>query len=260
MKKWFLIILGAMVALVLLVVGGLWFASEPRPRGSEGQAADALAHSMQKAVNLQAWEQTGAVKWNFGGRHQLLWDRTRGLVDVRWEGQRVLRRTTPGGDAVVYVNNALISGDQAGTLADTAYALFCNDSFWLNPVAHLFDEGVTRQVLQRDGQDVLLVGYNSGGVTPGDAYLWRVGDDGLPTAWRMWVSIIPFGGMRASWAKWITLKTGARLSTFHDLGMNELVISDLAGAATLEQLVGGDDPFAPLSAGTEEPEPTSMPH
>ena len=42
--------------------------------------------------------------------------------------------------------------------------------------------------------------------------------------------------------------------------MNELVISDLAGASTLEQLVGGDDPFAPLSAGAEEPEPTSMPH
>ena len=82
----------------------------------------------------------------------------------------------------------------------------------------------------------------------------------------MWVSVIPFGGMRAGWDKWITLKTGARLSTVHDMGVSELVISDVAGAATLEQLVGGEDPFGPLgdlegrADQAEQPEPTSMPH
>ena len=98
-----------------------------------------------------------------------------------------------------------------------------------------------------DGEESLLVSYASGGLTPGDAYLWRVGPDGTPTAWKLWVSILPIGGVETSWEGWVTLDTGARISTRHagPLGLT-LELTDVEGAATLDALVDGPDPFAPL--------------
>jgi hypothetical protein len=97
-----------------------------------------------------------------------------------------------------------------------------------------------------DGTRGLLVSYASGGVTPGDAYLWIVGDDGLPRAWKMWVTVIPIGGVQASWERWITLSTGARVATRHAMGPITLELTDVEGASTLGELEPGDDPFAAL--------------
>ena len=49
-------------------------------------------------------------------------------------------------------------------------------------------------------------------VTPGDAYLWEVGADGLPVAWRMWVQVLPIEGLRVTREDWVTLATGARVA------------------------------------------------
>ena len=88
--------------------------------------------------------------------------------------------------------------------------------------------------------------YTSGGLTPGDAYLWQLGEDGLPSAWRMWTSNLPRGGMRASWESWVELATGARVATRHELALGRVDITDLDGAATLGELEPGPDPFAAL--------------
>ena len=95
-----------------------------------------------------------------------------------------------------------------------------------------------------------MVSYASGGLTPGDAYVWIVGPDGRPRSWKMWVSIIPIGGVEVSWDGWRELATGAWISTAHHgpLGLT-LELGDVRGAETLEALVDGPDPFSPLFEG-----------
>lgn len=63
-----------------------------------------------------------------------------------------------------------------------------------------------------------------------------------------WVSIIPIGGVSATWDKWVELPTGAFVSTSHDLGPFTTEVTDLDAAATLADLVDGPDPFEVLSS------------
>lgn len=141
-----------------------------------------------------------------------------------------------------------LSGDGARNKMDEAHAKWTNDAFWLNPVMKAFDPGTVREELPTDdnGRRGLLVRYETGGRTPGDAYLWLIGDDGRPVAWRMWTSNIPIGGAEASWERWKELSSGALVSTKHDTRFFTIELKDVAGATTLEDLVAGEDPFAAL--------------
>jgi len=244
-KRWRFWTAAAAALLLSLGVVVFWArGSEPVPKGKPGPAADALARKIGEAVNLSAWEATGAVRWTFAGKHRLLWDRRRSLVEVAWEDERVLLDIATKGGRVFH--NGLPLTDRAREL-DAAYRYFINDAFWLNPVATFFNQGAVREILQlEDGSEGLLVRYTSGGVTPGDSYLWHLHPDGLPKAFKMWVQIIPVGGVSASWDDWQTLATGAKVATRHKLGPRDIVLTDLAAAATLGELTAGEDPFAPL--------------
>ena len=78
-----------LILLVLLSAGGAYFAlDEPLPTGQTGAGADALARQIQSAVDIAAWQQTGAVRWTFAQRHHL-WDRRRGLARVQWDNTEV---------------------------------------------------------------------------------------------------------------------------------------------------------------------------
>ncbi len=232
--------------LVLAVVLAGVIASEPRPTGEPGPAADALAREIQASVALDAWEKTGAVQWGFGGRQQHLWDKQRMLARVSWGEHRVwLDLGTREG--VAQTAGERVEGEVARALLDQAYAHWANDSFWLNPFGKLFDDGTTRAIVKTDDGEGLLISYGSGGVTPGDAYLWIRGDDGKPKAWKMWVSIIPIGGLLATWENWITTESGAAISTRHSIGgFLPLELTDVKTAASAAALAGGEDPFAVL--------------
>lgn len=236
-----------MIAAAVVVLGVTAFAGavhRPRPAGERGPEAEALARRMIDAVDGAAWERTGAVRWTFAGQHQHLWDRRRGLARVRWGDVEVLLHAgRPVGRA--WRGDARVGGEAEQALVRKAHEAWINDSFWLNPVVKAFDPGTQRA---RTG-DALLVSYTSGGSTPGDAYLWELGPDGRPIAWRMWVSILPLGGVRATWEGWTQLDTGAWVSTDHRiLGAIPLRLTDVAGAATLDALEPGPDPFARLLA------------
>lgn len=228
-------------ALALLALGtGFWLDSA-RPTGRPGAAADALARRMAEAVDADAWARTEAVRFVFAGRNHHLWDRARGYASVAWDDVQVVFDTaTRRGFA--WRDGARLA--EAGALIDEAHAAWINDTFWLNPVVKSFDPGVERALV--DG-DTLLVTFGSGGRTPGDAYLWTVGPDGRPTVWRMWVSIIPIGGLKVTWEDWTRLSTGAWVATDHALGPIHLRLTQVEGAASLADLLdGGPDPFAPL--------------
>lgn len=230
-----------LLVLVLAGVGvGFWL-HDPRPAGQPGAEADALARRMAEAVDAEAWARTGAVRFVFAGRNHHLWDRERGYASVAWDDVQVVFDTaTRRGFA--WRGGARLA--DPGDLLDDAHAAWVNDTFWLNPVVKSFDPGVERALVDADE---LLVSFGSGGRTPGDAYLWTVGADGRPTVWRMWVSIIPIGGLEVTWDGWKRLSTGAWIATEHALGPIDLRLTEVEGAASLAALLdGGPDPFAPL--------------
>ena len=239
----------ATLVLVLLVAGfsACALLSKPRPDGETGPRADALARSIETVINKEAWARTGAVRWYFGGRNRHVWDRTRMLSRVEWGGDKrvLLNLTTKNG--LAFVGDKQVSGSQEQKLLAKAYAHWINDSFWLNPLVKLFDDGVERKLVQEpDGTQALLITYGGGGLTPGDAYLWLLDGNGRPRAWRMWVSILPIKGIESSWAGWIALPTGAWVASEHRTPLFPLRLSDIAGASTLAELEPGADPFAAL--------------
>ena len=246
MKK-ALIIIGVIIG--VLIISGLiagWMLHDPRPTGKTGPAADELAHKMMASVNKTAWDTTTFVKWTFPGGHHFLWDKKRGMIEVKWDENRVIIRDN-GRLVKAWQMENEVEGDTAKKLTEKAWSFFCNDSFWLNAVVKAFDPGTERAIVtQEDGTEALLVTYNSGGVTPGDAYLWELGDDNKPYAWRMWVNIIPIGGLAVSWEDWIELSTGALISTRHDWGTFESNMENVAGGNTLSSVGLSEDPFANL--------------
>ena len=247
MMRAFQILAAILLATVLGVVLVMYSMSDDRPTGRSGPEADALARSMEAAVNVEAWGRTAAVRWSFFDQHHYVWDRSRGLVELRWGDSRALFRTADQ-TGRVWKEDVEQSPEDAKEAIGAAYAFWINDSFWLNPIAKLFDPGVERSIVElEDGTQGLLVSYTSGGVTPGDAYLWILGDDGLPKAWRMWVQIIPIGGIETTWEGWTELSTGAKIATQH-AGWGQLMtfITNLAGGESLESIDVDPDLFAPL--------------
>ena len=238
-------VVGALVGLVLLGVIGLGITGlvlhRPLPEGTAGPAAEALADRLLDSVDHQAWARTGAVAWTFGGRRSHLWDRQRDYLRFT-DGELTVwidlqRRVGSAERAGVALEGAELQSALTG-----AWAAWANDSFWLNAVVKIRDEGTTRSLVTLDdGREALLVQYASGGVTPGDAYLWIPGPDGRPEAWRMWVQILPIGGLEVGWTGWTELPTGAVVATKHpwDLIGIELEMEDLRGAATLDALGEG---------------------
>ena len=238
----------AVLALGLVLFAGLYLSQRhPLPTASEGDAAEALARRINTAVRADAWARTGAIRWTApdGGRH--LWDRARNLARYEKGGLRVLvdlgaRR------GLAWQDGHKLQGPARHRAVERAWARWANDSFWLNPVPKMFDDGVRRGLVHDDdGRDALLVTYTLGGVTPGDRYLWRVDGGGRPRAWRMWVSILPIPGLEATWAAWITLPTGAMVATEHRVAGLTLRLRDIAAAESLAALEGATDPFAPLA-------------
>lgn len=243
-------IVAGLAGVGILLVGalalGVWAASEPLPDGTPGPEAEALAESLRDSVDHEAWDRTGAVAWTFAGMNSHLWDKRRMLDRYQSGGLTVwIDLDTRTGRAER--DGRELTGAELDGALQTAWASWANDSFWLNPVVKVFDEGTTRSVVRLDdGRDALLVTYSSGGVTPGDSYLWVPGPDGRPERWEMWVQVLPIGGLDVTWDDWVQLDTGAWVSTSHTMQIGLTTeITDLRAASDVLALEGAD-PFAEL--------------
>ncbi|MEO1654517.1 MAG: hypothetical protein AAFU64_13310 [Bacteroidota bacterium] len=253
MKKWIKRIGITLVSILVLLLLGIFFINESLPEGEAGAEADALARKMMEAVNDKAWQETGAVSWVFAGARQHLWDRERHFARVAWDGNLVLVDINQK-DGVVQKKNFETSATDEELILK-AWEIWVNDSFWLNPVSKVFDPGTIRKkVSSKGGEEALLITYQSGGATPGDSYLWILDENGLPKAWKLWVSIVPIGGLTFSWDEWVTLPTGVKVSAFHHSVVKDLRLDEIKAARNLEALLGGEDPFEVLVTSSPEPE------
>lgn len=242
MKKVLKIIGYIILALIVLAVGALFFMSEKEPVGSNAAEADALAEKMLLATNHEAWDTTRYVAWDFMGIHSYLWDKKDNIVQVNWGDNEVILNTKTM-DAKASVAGAAVEGEKKEKLKNKAWGFFCNDSFWLNPVSKAFDPGTERSLVTlKDGRKGLKVKYTGGGVTPGDSYVWILDENNKPVAWKMWVKIIPIGGVENTWEGWKELSTGALVSTVHK-SFIPMELKNVKGGMTLESIGVQTNPF-----------------
>ncbi len=241
--KWIGIVVGALIALV--VISGV-ILNKKKPTGKSGPEADALAKKVLTAINYPAWDTTRVLTWTFMGNHHYVWDKNRNYAQIKWGKNEVLLKLDQvAGDA--FVDGVRVDdGKQKQKLISKAWSFWCNDSFWFNAPSKVFDEGTQRSIVDMDdGSKGLMITYSSGGVTPGDSYLYKLDENGLPVSWQMWVKILPIGGIGNTWEGWVTTKTGAKISSVHDSAVR-MEIKNIQGVMTFEEAGLKGDPFIDL--------------
>ncbi|RAJ07105.1 hypothetical protein [Arenibacter echinorum] len=171
------------------------------------------------------------MEWSFAnGKHHYRWDKEADIVFVAWSDYQVqLNLKVPSKSSVVK-DKVPLDSEEREKLIKMATSYFNNDSFWLVAPFKIFDPGTERSIVSlKDGTQELLVTYSSGGDTPGDSYLWKLQPNGFPISFKMWVSIIPIGGIEASWDDWQVTESGAFLPSKHSIGPITLDMGDVKG-------------------------------
>ena len=226
--------------IVLLIVGllagaAIWYLSEPKPVGTDPAKGDALAQKMLTALNKPGWDTLQVLTWTFPGGHSYIWDKQANKAIITWADHEVeMLLDDQSGSATT--NGIVQTGPDKEGLLQKAWNMWCNDSFWMMAPYKVFDPGTTRTIVSHEGKDALLVTYESGGVTPGDQYLWILGDDYIPTAFKMWVKIIPIGGVLFTWEGWTDLPSGAKVSTTKKSAMFPLQLSGVSEANSVQEV------------------------
>lgn len=217
--------------LAIIILGFLYvkFAvSESRPTIVEGKAAAPMAQKMLNAVNQAAWDTLPYIQWTFRGTNHYVWDKKNNDALIKW-GDIEVHLDPDEVAGKTYKAGQLLEGAEHDKTLAKAWSNWCNDMYWLAAPFKIQDPGTELAVAtDSDGKEGLLVTYASGGVTPGDSYLWFLGDDGLPTSYKMWVKIIPIGGMEFSWEDWTTLPGGSQVAGLHK-GVFAIPVENIKG-------------------------------
>lgn len=222
-----------------MVIG--FIMNEALPEGKKGSEAEELTKKIQKAINQEAWDSTAALSWTFMNLHSYIWDKERNLVQVTWNDNKVLYNTKTL-QGIAFEDDEQLDDEETREAIETANTYFNNDSFWLIAPFKLNDPGTERSIVEIDGEQALKATYTSGGDTPGDSYLWLLNDDFTPKAWKLWVTIIPVGGVKMEWNNWKTFSTGAKLATERE-GLFVMNMNNIHLTMNVKNLNGGKDPF-----------------
>lgn len=238
--------IGCLSILGLLVIGGViayFVLSESKPEGKTGPEADKLANQMLTAMNKPAWDSLRYIAWDFSGRNQYAWDKQKEIAVIKFGNiEAVMDLKAMTGEAKA--DGEMLTGDSKDAALGEAWGHWCNDSFWLYAPYKLFDPGVTRSIVEvENGKKGLMVSYSSGGTTPGDSYLWILDETNKPEAWKMWVGIIPIGGVHNTWENWKTLPGGSIIAQNHKMKLMDVTINDLKAGQTLSDIGYANDPF-----------------
>lgn len=224
MKKLFKI-LGALLLIGAIVLAVFYFKNnESLPTGEQGPEADSLATKMLKVLNYAAYKNTRFIEWSFRGKHFYKWNKQENIVEVSWDINKVILHTKNPEKSIVLVDEKETKNKE---ILQKAIDYFNNDSFWLVAPYKIFEGGIERRIVMYEGKEALLITYTTGGSTPGDSYLWILDENGKPTSYKMWVSIIPTGGMEATWNDWVTTESGAILPTQHKMSVGTLDMGDV---------------------------------
>jgi len=211
--------------------------SKDLPKGTTGPEAEALAQDMLTALNKPAWDELQYLRWSFfGGKHHYHWDKLNNKAIIEWSENKVIMNLDQV-DGRAYANGVEQEGKAKQKLIKKAWSFWCNDSFWFYAPYKVLDSGVERSIVKKDGKKGLMVSYKSGGVTPGDSYLWWLDDNNMPTSWQMWTRILPVKGIENTWEDWVTLGAGAKIATGHSGGIPiTMKLTNVAGGMTVQDI------------------------
>jgi hypothetical protein len=201
MRKILLLIFAALVVFIVSLVILYYVLDEPRPspESATKDQADQLADRMLEAIGKSSYDSIGLIEWSFPRGHHFVWEKDIHRVTVTWAEHRVVFYPESMAGQAFVDDQAVTDEIKKAELIQEAWKLFANDSFWLVAPFKIKDPGTSRSIVQLNNEAGLLVTYNSGGVTPGDSYLWILDENYRPKAWKMWVSILPIGGIQFTW-------------------------------------------------------------
>lgn len=227
MKKAFRIASLIFLGFILLLFVFYLVKNERLPEGTPSTEADELAMKMMESLNYEAWENTPEVSWTFKGIHSYQWDKIEHVVSVKWDDHEVILR--PADKSGIVQNGENYSSQEIEQMINTSWDYFNNDGFWLCAPFKAFDPGTERSIVTlKDGRQGLKVTYTSGGTTPGDSYVWILDENYRPTSVKMWVSILPLGGMEFTWENYKTIESGTMIAQDHLLyGSVNIDLSDI---------------------------------
>ncbi len=238
------ILIGLVILILALILIVRVVLHEGRPTPVEGNA-DEMAHKMLLAVDKDAWDSLKYVQWTFPRGHSYVWDKPNNNARVSWDNM-VVHLDMDAVDGKAFQDGKELVDDQKSKAVQEAWSFWCNDSFWFTAPFKVFDKGTKREVAtDSDGKKGLLITYESGGVTPGDQYLWFLDNEGLPTGYKMWVKIIPIGGVYASWVNYTTLAEGSKVAQSHTLSLANMQIemTDIKSGQSWSELGYSSNPI-----------------
>ena len=219
--------------LVIIAICGILYGvyNEKLPQGKTGSEADALAKKMLSTLNYDKYKSKNYIEWSFqGGANNYVWEKNKSIVTVSWNTIEVQLDLISTDSSMAYDNGIRITGNEKDAVVEKALSYFHNDSFWLVAPYKVFDEGVTRSIVPlENGLSGLLVTYSKGGTTPGDSYLWVLQPNGFPKSFKMWTTVLPIGGVKATWDDWAIMESGAYLPKSHVMGPLELSLGVVKG-------------------------------
>ncbi|MBK9254839.1 MAG: hypothetical protein IPM42_05070 [Saprospiraceae bacterium] len=246
MRKLIRILIFVILGIGILVGALVYFTNKSKPVVSPTKDADVLADKMLEALNVQGWDTLKYLHWNFKGARKYLWDKERNFAIISWEDTRVLINLNEI-SGKVFVNEKPAEGSQQKENLDKAWSYWCNDSFWMFAPFKVKDPGTVRSVGDdEDAVQSLIVSYESGGVTPGDTYLWLLDENFIPTGFKMWVKVIPVGGTYFSWENWKELPSGAKVALTHKNVLTSLEMTEVQEGRNFEDFGYLTDPFAEI--------------
>ena len=214
--------------------------SDPLPKEVEGKKAEYLADQMLKAINASDFYQAEGAQWTFRSRHYL-WHKAKQRVRVSLKDDLVVYIDLNGQQGWALSHGKRVDLTQESEYVQEAIRAFNNDSFWAFAPFKIRDSGTSRAWVDHPNGQALLVFYKSGGSTPGDHYLWYLDRQFRPKSWQMWVSIIPIGGVSATWEGWKKTESGAWVSTKHEVSPIDLEVKNLRVTKSFNSLGIKDD-------------------
>ena len=233
--KYLKYLLYLILALILIAFVTVKILSETKPSTTSGPQADELAENMLDALNHDAFDTLKYIKWNFFRPGQkYVWDKKANKAVIYFDDVEVYMNLNTL-EAKAFKGGEVLTGKAFEEAKAKAWSNWCNDSFWIFAPFKVFDPGTKRSTTKVDNQNALLVEYEGGGVTPGDAYLWILDDKNVPTAWKMWTSIIPVKGVHTSWENWET-HNDILFSTKHKLFGLEMELTNVQAGDDLASL------------------------